>query len=157
MYKLRTMHDGSSGPAVTAAEDDRVTRTGRWLRRTGLDEWPQLVNVLRGEMSLVGPRPEAPRFVDEADARWRRVHTVRPGVTGPTQLHFAAEEERLLRGPGVEAKYVEQILPRKLAMDIAYVDGRSLGRDLRCLAETALWIVRRRPDSRTRAEAGTCR
>lgn len=142
-HKFRTMTTGATGPAITAAGDPRVTRTGRLLRRTRLDELPQLWNVLVGEMSLVGPRPEDPRFVDAADAAWRRVLAARPGLTGPTQLAFADREESLVGTEDPERAYRERVLPAKLASDLAYVEGRSFGGDLAILLRTALRLAGR--------------
>lgn len=143
MWKLRTMTSGSGGPPLTTSGDGRITRVGRVLRALHVDEIPQLWNVVRGEMSLVGPRPEAPELVDPSDARWQRVLTVRPGLTGPAQLRFAHTETALLAGPDPVRSYRERVLPEKLAIDAAYVDGRSLAGDLACLLRTAARVVRR--------------
>ncbi len=142
MWKLRTMRQGAGGP-LTAGGDARITRVGAALRRLRLDEWPQLWNVLRGEMSLVGPRPEDPSLVDLRDRRWTRVLSVRPGITGPTQLAWAAREPGLLRGADRVATYRREILPAKLASDVRYVEGRSIRGDLRLLAATLLAPLRR--------------
>ena len=136
--KFRTMRAGAGGPAVTTADDARVTRLGRVLRRTRVDEWPQLWNVLVGDMSLVGPRPEDPRFVDEADPAWRLVLAVRPGITGPTQLAFADLEQAALSAADPERDYRERVLPAKLRSDAEYVERRTFGGDLALLARTGL-------------------
>jgi lipopolysaccharide/colanic/teichoic acid biosynthesis glycosyltransferase len=128
------------GLKVTAFGDPRVTPIGRVLRATKLDELPQLVNVLRGEMSLVGPRPEAPEYVDLYDERQREVLSVRPGITGPTQIRFR-DEESLLQGPDVEAAYLA-LLPQKLEIDLDYVHNRSLVQDLTLLLATVSVVVR---------------
>ncbi len=146
MLKLRTMRHACGGAALTTASDDRVTRVGSVLRRWHIDEWPQLWNVIRGEMGLVGPRPEDPRFVDAADARWREVLSVRPGITGPSQLVFTDVEARLLtqaEPEGSEAVYRTRILPDKLASDVRYVRERTMRGDLRTLAMTAGLTPRR--------------
>ena len=135
MLKFRTMFVDARGPAVTAAEDLRVTALGRWLRRLHLDELPQLWNVLRGEMSLVGPRPEAPEFVEPGDPIWREVLSVRPGITGPTQLEFGPHEAQALVGADPAAAYAA-LLPHKLESDLAYVRGRTLLGDLACILRT---------------------
>jgi lipopolysaccharide/colanic/teichoic acid biosynthesis glycosyltransferase len=140
MLKFRTMTAGITGPAITTSADARVTRFGAFLRRTRLDEMPQLWNVLVGEMSLVGPRPEDPRFAEAADATWQRVLSVRPGITGPAQLEFADREQRLL-GEDPERDYRERVLPAKLRVDAAYVDARSFAGDLRLLFRTALRVA----------------
>jgi lipopolysaccharide/colanic/teichoic acid biosynthesis glycosyltransferase len=143
IYKLRTMRVGADrqGPALTSAGDARVTRVGRFLRLTKFDETPQLVNVLRGEMSLVGPRPEHPDFVQHYSPEQRQVLAVRPGITGPTALAFMHEEEMLTGGDPV-ATYVSSIMPRKLAMDLEYVRTATFAGDLRLLAATAARVFR---------------
>jgi lipopolysaccharide/colanic/teichoic acid biosynthesis glycosyltransferase len=143
MLKFRTMRVGAdAGAGITGADDARVTRVGRWLRATRLDELPQLINVLRGEMSLVGPRPEAPRYVRLYSPEQRAVLRVRPGITGPTQLRFR-DEAAWLTGPDIEASYVRDLLPAKLASDLAYVRCRSFWRDLPVLLATARLLTRR--------------
>lgn len=134
LFKLRTMREGT-GPGVTSSADPRITRVGRLLRRTHLDELPQLWNVVRGDMSLVGPRPEDPRFVATYTAIERAVLAVRPGLTGPAQLAHRDEEQRL-PAHDPEGAYVRDVLPGKLAIDLAYVRGRSFAGDLAILART---------------------
>jgi lipopolysaccharide/colanic/teichoic acid biosynthesis glycosyltransferase len=142
MYKLRTMVAGAdrAGPAITGAEDARITRIGRILRRTKIDELPQLLNVVVGDMSLVGPRPEHPDFVRLYDERQRRVLSVRPGMTSAASVHFH-DEERQLGGRDVEADYRDRILPAKLELDLGYVERPSLAEDFRILARTLLLVL----------------
>jgi lipopolysaccharide/colanic/teichoic acid biosynthesis glycosyltransferase len=140
ILKIRTMVHGSGGARITRAEDPRVTRLGRILRKYRVDELPQLINVVRGEMSLVGPRPEDPRYVDWADPVHRRVFTAKPGITGLAQLEYH-DEARLLGGPDVEEVYRRDVLPAKLALDVAYLDRRSIGLDLRILARTVRAVL----------------
>jgi lipopolysaccharide/colanic/teichoic acid biosynthesis glycosyltransferase len=144
MYKLRTMRRdaATTGPGITARGDARVTSLGRALRRTHLDELPQLWNVLRGDMSLVGPRPEDPRFVARYTPEQRAVLSVRPGITGPAQLAYR-DEARLLPADATEDAYARDVLPAKLAIDLAYVRRPSLWRDLAVLARTIAGLVRR--------------
>lgn len=151
IYKLRTMLPGADqlGPAVTAGDDSRITTVGRFLRRTKIDELPQLLNVLKGEMSLVGPRPEHPEFVARYTPDQRRVLTIRPGMTGPAALAFVDEEE-LLRGADPEAAYLANVLPQKLAVDLEYVESASVPGDLRILGRTLLVVARRVLGSRRR-------
>lgn len=135
MWKFRTMRaaaaDGSAGGAViTSVADDRVTALGRTLRRWRLDELPQIVNVVSGDMALLGPRPETPSLVDLADPAWSAVLDVRPGITGPTQLVVEAWEADSLVGEGHEARYRDEILPVKLAVDRWYVEHSSPSLDL---------------------------
>jgi lipopolysaccharide/colanic/teichoic acid biosynthesis glycosyltransferase len=138
ILKLRSMRAAATpgGPAVTSAGDPRITRVGSVLRRTKLDELPQLWNVVRGDMSLVGPRPEDPEFVKLYSPEQRRVLSVRPGITSPTSLAFR-NEEALLAESGGAAAYADKVMPRKLAMDLEYVEHRSFGGDLAILARTA--------------------
>jgi lipopolysaccharide/colanic/teichoic acid biosynthesis glycosyltransferase len=140
IYKFRTMCAGADkrGPSVTSADDHRITPVGRWLRVTKLDEIPQLLNVLRGDMSLVGPRPQVPRFVEHFDPSLRElVLRVRPGITSPTSIRFRDEELLLANQPDRESYYIRQILPIKLEMDVEYVENRCLTDDVRILFETA--------------------
>ena len=138
ILKLRTMRVGADvgGPALTAAGDPRVTSTGRLLRRSKLDELPQLWNVIRGDMSLVGPRPEHPDFVKFYSEEQRKVLAVRPGITGPSSLAYMREEE-MLTNPDPVAQYVDTIMPRKLAMDLDYVRSSTFSGDLKILWSTA--------------------
>lgn len=139
--KIRTMTSGPVGASITGPDDPRVTRIGRVLRRYRFDELPQLVNVVRGDMSLVGPRPEDPRFVDWTNPVHRRVFTAKPGLTGLAQLDFHDEATRL-RGPDIEGQYREEILPAKLVLDQRYLDERSILLDLRILARTVRAVLR---------------
>jgi lipopolysaccharide/colanic/teichoic acid biosynthesis glycosyltransferase len=143
MLKFRTMQVGAdAGAGITGAADARVTRLGRRLRAARLDELPQLINVLRGEMSLVGPRPESPRYVRYYTPEQLAVLRVRPGITGPTQLRFRDEAARLTAAD-VEAQYVGELLPAKLASDLEYVRTRTLWGDIAILLETARLAARR--------------
>ena len=145
LIKLRTMtmRAGEGGPRVTLAQDSRVTRPGRFLRRYRLDELPQLWNVARGEMLLVGPRPEDPRFVDLSNELHRVVFSARPGITGLTQLAFV-DEAALIDPRDPEGHYRDVILPRKLALDADYLSRRSLRLDLWILGQTLLTAIGRR-------------
>jgi len=142
MLKFRTMRAGSTGPEVTAKQDPRITPVGRVLRKTKLDELPELWNVVRGEMSLVGPRPEAARYVDVSSPLWRDVLTVRPGITDPMTLRLRNEEELLaLAGTDHEAFYRRSLLPYKLRGYREYLSNRSWKSDVQVLWLTALGIV----------------
>jgi lipopolysaccharide/colanic/teichoic acid biosynthesis glycosyltransferase len=144
MLKFRKMHEDASGPALTAKEDERFTRLGRFLARTKLDEIPQLWNVLKGDMSLVGPRPEDPGFVQEQADAYRRILKVRPGITGFSQLAFAKESEILDPDDSLR-HYLRSILPQKVGMDRFYAERRTLRMDLRILFWTTAAVVLRRP------------
>ena len=142
IVKFRTMRTTSSpGPLITGAGDPRVTRVGRVLRRWKVDELPQLVNVLRGEMSFVGPRPEVPRYVNMFAEQYRELLAVRPGITDIASMAFRDEETLLGRSSNPEDLYVREILPRKLALSHAYVRRRSFGLDLRLIARTVAAIL----------------
>jgi len=134
MLKLRTMRAGP-GAAITTRDDPRMTTLGRALRRARLDELPQLLNVVRGEMSLVGPRPEDPRFVALYSEEQRAVLALRPGITGAAQLVFR-DEAALLDPADPDGSYIRAVLPRKLAIDLEYARGRSLAGDLRIMGMT---------------------
>ena len=144
--KLRTMswNPAGAGLPLTVAGDPRVTRMGRLLRSVRLDEIPQLLNVVRGELRLVGPRPEEERYVDLSDPLHRLVFTATPGITGLAQIFFLDEADQL-RGPDPEKIYRTEVLPRKLALDARYLTNRSTVLDLRILLATASGIVGRRP------------
>jgi lipopolysaccharide/colanic/teichoic acid biosynthesis glycosyltransferase len=135
VFKIRTMAVDSAGSRLTGPDDPRVTPVGRMLRRYRLDELPQLINVVRGDMSLVGPRPEDPSFVDLSNPLHRRVFSARPGITGLAQLAFHDEAERL-GGPDAERRYREEILPAKLRLDAEYLDRRTTLLDLKILVRT---------------------
>jgi lipopolysaccharide/colanic/teichoic acid biosynthesis glycosyltransferase len=144
MYKFRTMRAGAAGvgPAITVGRDPRITPIGRQLRRWKLDELPQLLNVLRVEMGLVGPRPEAPEYVALYDERQRQALSVRPGITGPSQV-IHRHEERLLDREDAEAHYRTVLLPRKLEIDLDYIENRSVAGDLRVIAKTVTCLFHR--------------
>jgi lipopolysaccharide/colanic/teichoic acid biosynthesis glycosyltransferase len=144
LVKLRTMRQatpGAAGSYVTASGDPRITRLGRFLRATKLDELPQLLNVLRGELSFVGPRPEVPSLVDLGDPRWQRVLEARPGLTDPVTLRLRNEEELLARAPDRESFYRRSLQPWKLAGYIEYLERRSPFSDLWLLGQTLTAIA----------------
>jgi lipopolysaccharide/colanic/teichoic acid biosynthesis glycosyltransferase len=139
MYKFRTMHaeNGKRASAITAKDDPRVFAFGGWLRRSKIDELPQLLNVLRGEMAIIGPRPEDPKFVD---AHYTPAHLetleVRPGLASPGSIYNYTHGEAMLTGSDPERRYIEQLLPVKLALDVVYVRGASLWYDVTIVART---------------------
>ena len=144
IYKFRTMQTGAEamGPQITVGEDARITRAGAWLRRAKVDELPQFLNVLRGDMSVVGPRPEVPRYVAQYPADVREtVLSVRPGITDLASIEFRDESALLARSSDPERTYVEQILPAKLRHAQEYVRTRSLWLDLRIIARTVLAVL----------------
>ena len=144
IYKFRTMHTGAEavGPQITVGMDARITHAGTWLRRSKLDELPQFLNVLRGDMSVVGPRPEVPRYVAQYPADMRQtVLSVRPGITDLASIAFRDESDLLASSPDPERTYVEQILPAKLHYAQQYVRTRSLWLDLQIIAWTVLAVL----------------
>jgi lipopolysaccharide/colanic/teichoic acid biosynthesis glycosyltransferase len=143
MIKFRKMHDGAGGPALAAAQDERFTRLGPFLARTKLDEVPQLWNVVKGEMSLVGPRPEDPSFVEVHRDAYGEILRVAPGITGLSQLAFARESEILDPDDRV-GDYMRRILPQKIGMDGLYARRRSLLMDAQILWWTAAAVLVRR-------------
>ncbi len=144
IYKFRTMHTDAeaAGLPLTVGTDARITRAGAWLRRSKVDELPQFLNVLRGDMSVVGPRPEVPRYVAQYPADMRQtVLSVRPGITDLASIAFRNENELLACSPDPERTYVEQILPTKLRYAQQYVRTRSLWLDLRIIAWTVQAVL----------------
>ena len=142
IHKFRTMRADAGGLALTVGDDARITRAGRWLRRTRLDELPQLLDVLAGDMSLVGPRPEVPRYVAHYPPDLReRALAVRPGITDPASLAHLDEAALLAAAADPEREYIERILPAKVAQAAAYAERATLRSDLTVLARTAwaLW------------------
>lgn len=131
IWKFRTMRTGENGSAVTASGDRRVTSIGARLRKLKLDELPQLVNVLKGEMSLIGPRPELPEFVDKSSPIWQAVLQIRPGITDLATLLYRDEEVLLGGAKDVEKCYRERVLPEKLLINLRYLRTRSFRQDLK--------------------------
>ena len=145
IIKFRTMvvDAESRGPQLTVGADSRVTRSGRILRKYKLDELPQLINVLKGDMSLVGPRPEVPRYVElYPEAARRAVLSVPPGITDPASIRFMDENVLLANVSDPEAYYVEKLLPEKLAAYQDYVANRSLIGDLIVIWQTLVNVIR---------------
>ena len=146
IFKFRTMIRGAdrAGPAITAAGDSRITPVGRWLRKTKLDELPQLWNVLRGEMSFVGPRPEVPKYVALYSPEQRHVLILKPGITDEASLTFRNEEELLAAAPDREKFYIETCMPAKLELNLSYARQATLWRDINVIIKTFLVIWLRR-------------
>lgn len=139
IHKFRTMRVDAPklGPQITIGDDARITRSGRWLRASKVDELPQLWDVLRGAMSLVGPRPEVPRYVALYPEELRAlVLSVRPGITDPASLSFRNESELLAQAEDPEREYVEVVMPMKLRLAADYVRNASLGGDIRLILAT---------------------
>jgi lipopolysaccharide/colanic/teichoic acid biosynthesis glycosyltransferase len=139
MLKFRKMRTDAAGGGLTLAKDERLTRVGRLLTRGHLDELPQLWHVLRGEMSLVGPRPESPSFVAHFAAEYEEILQVRPGLTGYTQLAFA-REGAILDPRDPRAHYVSAVLPQKVALDRLYARRRSFVGDIKIIVATVVTL-----------------
>jgi lipopolysaccharide/colanic/teichoic acid biosynthesis glycosyltransferase len=136
LLKFRTMAAGWAGPRITASGDPRITAVGRWLRRNKLDELPQLINVLKGEMSFVGPRPEVPEYVATYSPDQRRVFQWKPGITSPASLTYVEEESALANREDLEDCYTHVVLPHKLEIDLRYCAEASFAKDLQILFAT---------------------
>lgn len=138
IHKFRTMQVGADarGPQLTVRDDDRVTRVGRVLRRYKIDELPQLIDVALGDMSIVGPRPEVPRYVEHYTPEQRRLLAVRPGITDLASLTYREENDLLASGDDVERRYLEEVLPRKLALSLEHLDRKNLVYDLTIIVAT---------------------
>lgn len=139
IFKFRTMRTDAPrlGPQITVGADPRITRTGHFLRKYKLDEFPQFMNVLIGDMSVVGPRPEVPRYVALYPERTRElVLSVRPGITDLASIEYRDENELLGRAADPERTYVEEVMPAKLSYCERYVRERSFGGDLAIIART---------------------
>ena len=143
IYKLRTMQADADkrGALITAGGDNRVTKAGFFLRKYKIDELPQLFNVLRGDMSFVGPRPEVSRYVQLFEKDYRKLLTVRPGITDPASLTYANEEAILGNANAFEDVYINRILPEKIKLSSHYVDNHNLMTDLKLILMTVLRTV----------------
>lgn len=144
VLKVRSMRrvDGVT-TTVTAGSDPRITTVGAWLRRLKVDELPQLVNVVRGEMSLVGPRPDVAGWADALEGEDRVVLSVRPGITGPASVAFRGEEDLLGAVDDPETYNREVLWPEKVRLNREYVENWSLGEDVRWIAATVLAVLDR--------------
>lgn len=144
IFKFRTMvvDADKMGAQITVGRDPRITPIGRFLRKTKLDELPQLFNVLNGTMSFVGPRPEVPKYVAMYDERQRQVLSVRPGITDVASIKYRNEQEMLAEaGDDWERVYVEQVMPDKLRLNIEYLESRSLWTDLKVILKTLVRVI----------------
>lgn len=143
LYKFRSMVVGADkiGPGITHGQDNRITSIGRFLRHYKLDELPQLFNVLKGDMSFVGPRPEDPRYVEYYSPEQRRVLQIRPGITSWASISYR-DESKYLNANNWEQLYIQKILPAKLKLDLEYVSNQSLWTDLKIIFQTLKAIVK---------------
>lgn len=141
LLKFRTMRAGVSGPNVTPADDQRLTPVGKLLRLAGLDELPQLLNVLRGEMTLVGPRPETPDLASRYLPGCEAVFRYRPGLTGPAAVRLRDRDELRAEHEDVEEYYLQVVVPAKVTVDLDFLAAPTLRRTVGVIAETALYIL----------------
>lgn len=142
IYKFRTMivNAEAIGTQITIGEDPRITKSGKFLRKYKLDELPQLLNVLVGEMSLVGPRPEVPRYVSLYNTEQKKVLNVLPGITDLASLEFSNENELLAGKEDAEKFYIQEIMPRKLLLNLEYINKAGLLFDLKIILRT-IWRI----------------
>ncbi len=138
IYKFRSMVEGADkiGPSVTSGDDARITEVGRFIRKTKIDELPQLLNVLKGDMSLVGPRPEVMKFVEKQKDAYRKILRVRPGITDNAAIEFRDEEEIMNQYADKEKAYLEIILPVKIKLYYNYIDTITFGNDIKLILKT---------------------
>lgn len=142
IYKFRSMRTDNAGLKITTTGDSRITPVGRVLRKTKLDELPQLFNVLKGDMSFVGPRPEVREYTGLYTEEQRQVLLVRPGITGLASIRFRNENDLLDASSDPNRTYIEEIMPRKIALDLEYIPRASVGYDIRLILETLVTVVR---------------
>ncbi len=145
MWKFRTMVSNADriGSAITTPNDSRITRVGRLLRKTKLDELPQFFNLLLGDLTLVGPRPEDPGITEQYTPEQRQIFQVKPGITGPTQLRYTViEGEEIPDGEDAQQYYIDHILDQKLRLDLEYLRKRTFVSDLQVISQTVLLMAR---------------
>lgn len=140
VYKFRTMKHNPdvNSPKITIACDSRITSIGKFLRKYKIDELPQLFNVLKGEMSFVGPRPEVKEYVELYESDYQRLLRIRPGITDPASLRFSDEEAILSLSENWEEEYKKRILPEKIALSLSYVENHNIIKDLKLIFKTIL-------------------
>lgn len=143
LYKFRTMRpdSDSKGLLTVGARDSRITRVGYFLRKYKIDEFPQLLNILKGDMSIVGPRPEVRKYVDLYTPEQMRVLSVRPGLTDYASIRYVNENEVLAASDDPERTYIEEVMPAKLALNLQYIDNQSLKEDFRLIFKTFTAIL----------------
>ncbi len=143
LYKFRTMcTDADKGSQITVSDhDSRITKTGTFLRKYKIDEFPQFLNILKGEMSIVGPRPEVRKYVDLYTPEQMRVLTVRPGLTDYASIRYVNENEILAASDNPEETYIHEIMPDKLALNLQYIEEQSIWVDVKIMFMTLKAIV----------------
>lgn len=143
LYKFRTMRTGSDkkGLLTVGDRDSRVTRVGYFLRKYKLDEFPQLINIIKGDMSIVGPRPEVRKYVDMYTPEQLKVLSVRPGLTDYASVRYVHESEILARSDNPEQTYIDEVMPAKLTLNMEYIQNQSLWEDVKLIFQTFAAIV----------------
>lgn len=142
IYKFRSMRKDNAGLKISTSNDVRITGVGKVLRKTKLDELPQLWNVLKGDMSFVGPRPEVREYTDLYDETQRQVLLVRPGITGLASIRYRNENELLSASADPNRTYIEEVMPAKLALDLEYIPRACVSCDIQLILETLVTVVR---------------
>lgn len=144
IYKFRTMVTDAEklGKQITVGNDSRITRVGKFIRKCKLDEFPQLINVLKGEMSLVGPRPEVPRYVELYDEYEEQILLVQPGITDYASIEYRNENEILGNSSNPEETYIEEIMPTKIELNMKYIRNISIVEDIKLIVNTILAILK---------------
>jgi len=144
IYKFRTMVTDAEklGKQITVGNDSRITRVGKFIRKCKLDEFPQLINVVKGEMSLVGPRPEVPRYVELYDEYQEQILLVQPGITDYASIEFRNENEILGNSHNPEETYIEEIMPTKIELNMKYIRNISIVEDIKLIVNTILAILK---------------
>ena len=146
LIKFRTMSVGSDkkGLLTVGDNDSRITKVGYFLRKYKLDEFPQLINVLIGEMSMIGPRPEVKKYVDLYNVEQKKVLSIKPGITDYASIMYSSESEILAKSSNPEKTYIEEIMPHKLLLNLAYINNRpSLVGDLKLIIQTIIRIIKK--------------
>ena len=138
LYKFRSMVTGaqSNGPGVTSKDDSRITNVGKFIRSTKIDELPQLFNVLKGDMSLVGPRPELKKFIDAKKKEYKKILSIKPGITDSASIEFRDEEKLMSQYKDKEKSYIDIILPKKIKLYYKYMDNISFINDVKLILQT---------------------
>ena len=144
LFKFRTMVSGAAGKGLltVGSRDSRITRSGYYLRKYKLDELPQLINVLIGTMSFVGPRPEVRKYTDLYDETQQKVLSVKPGITDYASIEYVDENEILGKAENPEKMYIEEIMPAKLKLNLLYIENPGLLTDLKIIIQTLIRIIR---------------
>ena len=146
LYKFRSMKKNADkeGLLTVGGKDPRVTRVGYFLRKSKLDELPQLINIIKGDMSIVGPRPEVPKYVALYDENQQRVLSVRPGLSDFASIKYIDENKLLEKAENPEEFYIQKIMPDKLHLNLEYIDNKSFAKDFRIILQTLIRLFNRK-------------